>query len=195
MRLTIAAVAVFHLAMFVGSFALPLLLTGPAHADPAWVGVTFGVCAAVEVPAAFLGSRLIRNRGTSGILVACSILFTVYFVVLAAIPSIGVIVSAQLLRGVALALMGVAGIEALRDLMSPRVAAAAAAFANALAVGSLFAGISAGTVMQLTGPRVTTAVAGALTIVAAALLAVAARRRRRAAVSDAEVEVAAGGVP
>jgi hypothetical protein len=49
--------------------------------------------------------------------------------------------------------------------------------------------------MQLTGPRVTTAVAGALTIVAAALLAVAARRRRRAAVSDAEVEVAAGGVP
>jgi SET family sugar efflux transporter-like MFS transporter len=193
-RLTIAAVGVFHLAMFVGSFALPLLLTGPAHADPAWVGVTFGVCAAVEVPAAFLGSRLIRNRGTSWILVACSLLFALYFAVLAAIPSIGVIVAAQLLRGVALAVMGVAGIEALRELMAPRVAAAAAAFANALAVGSLFAGISAGAAVQLTGPRVTTAVAGGLSVVAAALLVGAARRRRSAA-PDAEVDVAAGRVP
>ncbi|WP_284254782.1 MFS transporter [Pseudolysinimonas kribbensis] len=194
-RLTIAAVAVFHLAMFVGSFALPLLLTGPAHADPVWVGVTFGVCAAVEVPAAFLGSRLIRNRGTSWILVACSLLFTLYFVVLAATPSIGVIVAAQLLRGVALAVTGVAGIEALRELMAPRVAAAAAAFANALAVGSLLAGIGAGTAVQLTGPRVTTAVAGGLTVVAAALLVGAARRRRRAAAPDAEVDVAAGECP
>jgi MFS transporter, SET family, sugar efflux transporter len=180
-RLTIAAVAVFHLAMFVGSFALPLLVTRSAHADPAWVGIAFGVCAAIEVPAAFLAARLLRRRSTTVLLVGSSLLFALYFAALAAAPVVGVVVGAQVLRGVALAVMGIAGIEALRRLMAPRLAAATAAFANALAVGLLLSGIGAGAIVELAGARVTTAAAGMLALVAAGLLVAAgwSRRSRR----------------
>jgi SET family sugar efflux transporter-like MFS transporter len=177
-RLTIVAIAVFHLAMFVGSFALPLLITGPGDADPAWVGITFGICAGVEVPAAFLATRLLRRRTASVLLIAAAAVFALYFVVIATVPVLGVIVGAQVLRGLAIAVMGIAGIEALRELMAPRLAAATAAFANALAVGSLLAGIGAGAVTEFGGARTTTFVAALLAAIAVVLLAQAARRRR-----------------
>jgi MFS transporter, SET family, sugar efflux transporter len=179
--LPIAAVALFHTAMFVGSFVLPLLVTRDLHASEAWVGVIFGLCAAVEVVVAVVLS-LVAGRITPAVgLAGAAGAFVVYFAGMWGAPDLGWVLVLQLLRGLAIAAMGILGIELLQRLLAPHVAAATALFANALAVGSLISGVAAGLLVQLVGLRATLGVCAALAglAVVCVLLDLAIRRRAR----------------
>jgi SET family sugar efflux transporter-like MFS transporter len=151
--LPVAAVVLFHTAMFIGSFVLPLQITRVLGASSGWVGAVFGVCAAIEVVVALaLSAAAGRIRPTIGLAAAAGA-FVLYFVGMRAAPDVGWVVALQLLRGIGIAAMGILGIELLQRLLAPRVAAATALFANAIAVGALVSGVAAGVLVQVVGVR------------------------------------------
>lgn len=176
-----AAVLLFHAAMFVGSFVLPLQITRDLHASSGWVGVVFGVCAAVEVGVSLLIAAVGARLPSTGGLIAAAGAFVLYFAGMALAPDVGWVLGLQLLRGFAIAAMGILGIDLLQRLLAPHLASATALFANALAVGSLVAGVIGGVLAQGIGLRPTLAVCGGLAALATGCLAVDALRRRSSA--------------
>jgi MFS transporter, SET family, sugar efflux transporter len=178
--LPVAAVVLFHTAMFIGSFVLPLQITRDLDASGGWVGVVFGVCAAVEVAVALVLSALGERLPPSVGLIGAAAAFVLYFAGMWAAPALGWVLALQLLRGIGIAAMGVLGIELLQRLLAPQVAAATALFANALAVGALVSGVAAGVLVQVVQVRGALAVCAALAALATACLVVSAVRGRAA---------------
>ena len=179
--LPLAAVLLFHAAMFIGSFVLPLLVTRELSASSGWVGVVFGACAAVEVLVSLgLASAAGRFPPEAGLLGAAAA-FVLYFAGLWIAPDLPWVLGLQLLRGFAIAMMGILGIELLQRLLAPRIASATALFANALAAGSLVAGVTAGVLVQAVGLRSTVAVCGGIAGLAVLCLLLDIGLRRRPA--------------
>ncbi len=162
-----ASMVLVHTAMFTGSVALPLYVTGDLRRAGRDVGLLFSACAVVEILAAFaLVWVLPRVKRRRLILVGIG-LFTIYFLMTVLAGSLVVLLIAQVARGIAIAVIGTAGIQHFQQVMAPAGGAAAALFSNAATAGSLISGVLAGTLIQAFGTTTTLAWCAALSVAAA----------------------------
>jgi SET family sugar efflux transporter-like MFS transporter len=160
----------FHAAMFTGSIALPLYVTGALGRAASDVGLLFSICAVVEIPAA-LGLLLLPARvGRERVIRLGVAVFVGYFVLAAAVASMPVLVVAQAARGVAIAVVGALGITYFQDLLPDEAGRATTLFSNTVTAGSLVAGLVAGAAAQALGYRAALLLCGALSAAAWALL-------------------------
>jgi SET family sugar efflux transporter-like MFS transporter len=149
--LAFAALALFHTAMFLGSIALPIVLTtslGGAESD---VGITMSLCAALEI--VVMGVLIWRplQRGERVAIVAGFAAFIVYFITLTLVHSVGAVLWAQIPRAIGIAFVSYLGISFLHSLMPHRAGAAAALFSNSGQVGSVLAALSVGALAKAFG--------------------------------------------
>lgn len=119
------------------------------------------------------------------------LLFVAYFLLVAASSSMPLLIGTQVVRGVALAVVGALGITYLQDLLPRATGRATALFANTLTTGSLISGILAGATAQALGYQAALVLCG-LSAVGCVLLA-SARQPRRAA--DTGLEPSASPAP
>lgn len=142
--LAAASLAAFSMAIGVGSVALPLVVTTDLGGGTGAVGLSYSVCALLEVPVmAAVAIRPAAFLGYRGMALGFAAMVA-YFVAVAAAPSIGAVIAAQVLRALGIGFVSLIGISYLQNLMPGRVGAAAALYANTGQVGALLAGVSAG---------------------------------------------------
>jgi SET family sugar efflux transporter-like MFS transporter len=98
--LRFTALALFHTAMFMGSIPLPIVLTASLGGMKGDVGLTFSLCAALEI--IVMGALIWRplKRGERTAIVAGFAAFVAYFVALALARSVGLALWAQILRAI-----------------------------------------------------------------------------------------------
>src|SRR4051794_4936368 len=119
LALLATSVALFFLAMFAGSVALPLFVTRGLHQPDAAVGVLFSACAAVEVVAALALAALPHRISQRALLVAGMGALVSYFAVVVSAHGMALLLVGQVARGVAIAVVGAAGIRFFQDLLEP----------------------------------------------------------------------------
>ena len=167
------SVTLFYLAMFAGSVALPLHVTRGLHLHASAVGLLYSACAAVEVLAALVLARLPADTGQRGLIAAAMAGFAGFCVLAVLADGMTLLLVAQLARGVAIAVVGAAGIRFFQDTMAPATGRATTLYSNASAVGALLAGVLAGLSVQHWGAPATMLVCGAVAVAGAATFAVA----------------------
>jgi MFS transporter, SET family, sugar efflux transporter len=149
--LAFAALALFHTAMFLGSIALPIVLTTSLSGATSDVGVTMSLCAALEI--VVMGALIWRplQRGERAAIVAGFAAFVAYFVALMLARTVGAVFWAQIPRAIGIALVTYLGIGFLHSLMPHRAGAAAALFSNSGQLGSVLAALSVGGLAEAFG--------------------------------------------
>jgi SET family sugar efflux transporter-like MFS transporter len=142
--LAFAALALFHTAMFLGSIALPIVLTTSLGGTESDVGITMSLCAALEI--VVMGVLIWRplRRGERVAIVVGFAAFIVYFIALALAHSVGAVFWAQIARAIGIALVTYLGISFLQSLMPHRAGAAAALFSNSGQLGQVLAALGTG---------------------------------------------------
>jgi SET family sugar efflux transporter-like MFS transporter len=159
-------ITLFFTAMFAASVAMPLFVTRELGQNASAVGVLFSVCAAAEVIAALLlaavpariSQRLIILTGMGG--------FVFFFALTVLADDMGLLVAGQVVRGIAIAVVGAAGIRWFQDVMAPATGRATTLFANATTAGMVLAGIVGGGAVALLGYTGTLLLCGAVTVAA-----------------------------
>jgi MFS transporter, SET family, sugar efflux transporter len=149
------SLTLFHTAMFMGSIALPIVVTRELNGTNADVGFIFSVCAFLEVLVMLVFVLFPSSPGDSHWISAGFLAFILYFVVMIWTPSVPFVLGAQLLRAVGIGLIGYQGISYVQALMPNRTGSAAALFSNTTNGGFLVAGIAAGAWAQFFGYRST----------------------------------------
>jgi len=149
--LAFTALALFHTAMFMGSIPLPIVLTTSLGGVKGDVGLTYSLCAALEI--IVMGALIWRplKRGERTAIVVGFAVFVAYFIALALARSVGLVFWVQILRAIGIALVTYLGIGFLQSLLPHRAGAAAALFSNAGQVGSVLAALGAGALAQAFG--------------------------------------------
>jgi MFS transporter, SET family, sugar efflux transporter len=164
-----ASVALFFAAMFAGSVALPLFVTRLLHQPPSAVGLLFSACAAVEVVAALALAALPPALSQRMLLLAAMVTFVVYFALTVLARGMPLLLLGQVARGVAIAVVGAAGIRFFQDVLAPATGRATTLFSNATTAGSLVAGVLAGASVGFYGYRTTLVLCGMTAAVAVVL--------------------------
>jgi SET family sugar efflux transporter-like MFS transporter len=173
--LTTASIVLFFSAMYAGSVALPLFVTRDLHQPDSAVGVLFSVCATVEILAA-LGLAAIPARISQRLLILGGMgTFVLYFAITVIARGMGLLLLGQAARGVAIAVVGAAGIRYFQGLLAPETGRATTLFSNASTAGSLVAGVLAGAAIGFFGYATTLVLCG-VTAAAAAITFAASRR-------------------
>ncbi len=165
------AVMFFFTAMFAGSVALPLFVTRTLHEHDGVVGMLYSACAAVEVVAALGLAGLPQRVSQPALIVAAMGLFVGYFALTVLAGGLQLLVLAQLARGVAIAVVGAAGLRYFQDLFTSSPGRATTLFANASMAGSLLSGVLAGLAIDAFGIPTTLVLCGVTAAVAAAAFA------------------------
>lgn len=166
----LVAFTLFHVAMYAGSVVLPLYVTGSLGRTPGDVGLLFSICAVVEIPAA-LALMLLPDRARLVPLLAVAIgLLAVFCVTTAAGHDLGILIAAQVARGLSIAVVGALGILHFQRLMPDAPGRATTLFTTTSAVGSLVSGLFAGACAQFLGLRPALLACGFVAVVAALLL-------------------------
>jgi MFS transporter, SET family, sugar efflux transporter len=152
-RLVGSSLILFHMAMFMGSIALPIVATHELRGTKADVGLIFSVCAFLEVLVMF--AFLIRpsKAGKHHWISLGFLAFVLYFLVATWSPSVVVLLIAQVLRAVGIGLIGYQGISYIQALMPNQVGSAAALFSNTTNAGFLLSGLTAGAWAHVFGYR------------------------------------------
>ncbi|MFI7547900.1 MFS transporter [Actinoplanes sp. NPDC049599] len=179
------SVTLFFTAMFAGGLALPLFVTRALHQQPASVGVLFSVCAAVEVVAT-LGLAVVPARVSQRALILGGFgSFVCYYALTVGSSGMPMLVTAQVLRGVGIAIVGAAGIRYFQDLLAPATGRATTLFANASIAGLLVSGILSGLSVEHFGYRTTLLLSGAAAALGGIAFTLGSRRKVLMAVSPA----------
>jgi MFS transporter, SET family, sugar efflux transporter len=143
----------FHMAMFMGSIALPVVATHELGGTKADVGLISSVCAFLEVPVMFAFVLRPSVAGNHGWISAGFLAFMAYFLTITWSPSVSVLLIAQVLRAVGIGLISYQGISYMQALMPNQAGSAATLFSNTANAGFLFASLSAGGWAQAFGYR------------------------------------------
>jgi SET family sugar efflux transporter-like MFS transporter len=170
------SIALFFTAMYAGSIALPLYVTRGLHERGTTVGVLFSVCAAVEIVAALALAALPTTFSQRRLILTGMGTFVLYFLLTVLAHGMTLLVIGQVARGIAIAVVGAAGIRLFQDLLAPANGRATTLFANASTAGSLIAGVLAGVTIETFG-YTTTLLLCAGTAAAAAATFIGARSR------------------
>jgi SET family sugar efflux transporter-like MFS transporter len=134
-----SSLTLFHMAMFMGSIALPIVATHELGGTKADVGLIFSLCAFLEVPVMFafvLRPSVAANRRWISV---GFLAFILYFLTITWGPSVAILLAAQVLRAVGIGLIGYQGISYMQVLMPNQAGSAATLFSNTANAGFLFA--------------------------------------------------------
>jgi MFS transporter, SET family, sugar efflux transporter len=169
----------FHMAMFLGSFPLPIVATHDLGGTKTDVGLIFSFCALLEVPVmlAFVLRPVVA--GNRGWISAGFVAFVAYFLVITWAPSVSVLLAGQLFRAIGIGLISYQGISYMQALMPNQAGAATALFANTANAGFLFASLSAGGLAQAFGYRSTFFACALLSVLGLAMIQLQPKPRRR----------------
>jgi SET family sugar efflux transporter-like MFS transporter len=148
-----SSLTLFHMAMFMGSIALPIVATQELGGTNRDVGLMFSVCAFLEVLVMLAFVLRPSISGTRRWLSAGFVAFVLYFLVITWAPSVTILLLAQVLRAIGIGFVGYHGISYIQVLMPDRVGSAATLFSNTANAGFLLAGLAAGGWAQLFGYR------------------------------------------
>jgi SET family sugar efflux transporter-like MFS transporter len=148
-----SSLTLFHMAMFMGSIALPVVATHELHGTKADVGLTFSLCALLEVPVMFAFVLRPSVAGSCRWISAGFLAFILYFLTVNWGPSVAVLLAAQALRALGIGLIAYQGISYMQALMPNQAGSAATLFSNTANAGFLFASLSAGGLAQAFGYR------------------------------------------
>jgi SET family sugar efflux transporter-like MFS transporter len=151
--LAASSLVLFHMAMFMGSIALPIVTTHDLRGTKADVGLIFSVCAFLEVPVMFTFVIRPSKAGSRHWISFGFIAFVLYFLVATWSSSVAVLLGAQVLRAVGIGLVGYQGISYIQALMPNQVGIAAAVFFNTTNAGFLLSSLTAGAWAQAFGYR------------------------------------------
>jgi MFS transporter, SET family, sugar efflux transporter len=143
----------FHMAMFMGSIALPVVATHELGGTKADVGLIFSLCAFLEVPVMLAFVLRPSTAGTRSWISAGFLAFILYFVTITWSPSVAILLAAQVLRAVGIGFIAYQGISYMQALMPNQAGSAATLFSNTANLGFLFASLSAGGWAQAFGYR------------------------------------------
>ena len=143
----------FHMAMFMGSIALPVVATHELAGTKADVGLIFSVCAFLEVPVMFAFVLRPSAAGNRSWISAGFLAFVLYFLTITSSSSVSALLAAQVLRAVGIGLIGYQGISYMQALMPNQAGSAATLFSNTANLGFLFASLTAGGWAQAFGYR------------------------------------------
>jgi SET family sugar efflux transporter-like MFS transporter len=169
LALLTGSVALFFTAMFAGSVALPLFVTRSLHQPASAVGLLFSACAVVEVVVA-LGLAALPSQVSQRLLIVGGMAtFVVYFVLTVLARGMALLLVGQVARGVAIAVVGAAGIRFFQDVLAPATGRATTLFSNATTAGSLVAGVLAGASVGLFGSTTTLFLCGVVAALAVVL--------------------------
>ena len=149
--LAASSLTFFHMAMFMGSIALPIVATQKLGGTNADIGLIFSVCAFLEVLVMLTFVLRPSISGTRRWLSAGFVAFVLYFLAITWAPSVAILLLAQALCTIGIGFVGYHGISYIQVLMPDRVGSAATLFSNTANAGFLFAGLAAGGWAQLFG--------------------------------------------
>jgi MFS transporter, SET family, sugar efflux transporter len=169
LALLTGSVAAFFAAMFAGSVALPLFVTRSLHQPEAAVGVLFSACAAVEVVAALALAAIPARVSQRALILGGMVAFVLYFALTVVADGMPLLLLGQVARGIAIAVVGAAGIRFFQEFLAPATGRATTLFSNASTAGSLVAGILAGAAVRAFGYTTALALCGVLAAVAVVL--------------------------
>jgi SET family sugar efflux transporter-like MFS transporter len=180
MLLAAVSFTLFHTAMLSGSVVLPLYVTRTLQQGASDVGLLFTVCALIEIPAA-LGTMLLPARFPKRPVILIGMaLFGAYFLLVSMSSAMPTLIATQVVRGVAIAVVGTLGITFVQDLAPHATGRATTLFANTLTIGSLVSGVLAGAVAQALGYRSALLICGLLATLGLMVLAATYFRRKDA---------------
>ena len=143
----------FHMAMFMGSIALPVVATHELGGTKADVGLMFSLCAFLEVPVMFAFVLRPSAAGGRDWITAGFLAFLLYFLTITWSPSVSGLLAAQVLRAVGIGLISYQGISYMQALMPNQAGSAATLFANTANLGFLSASLATGGWAQAFGYR------------------------------------------
>jgi SET family sugar efflux transporter-like MFS transporter len=171
-------VVLFFLAMFAGSIALPLYVTRGLHQPDTAVGLLYSACAAVEVVAALALAALPQRVSQRALIAAAMGALAAYFAITVLAHGMALLLLGQVARGIAIAVVGAAGIRFFQEIMAPATGRATTLFANASTAGALLAGVLAGLSVQHWGYLTTLMLCGAAALAGAAVFGLATSSHR-----------------
>jgi SET family sugar efflux transporter-like MFS transporter len=169
LAMLIASVVLFFAAMFAGSVVLPLFVTRFLHQPSSAVGLLFSACAAVEVVTALALATAPPALSQRMLILGAMVTFVVYFALTVLARGMPLLLLAQAARGVAIAVVGAAGIRFFQDVLAPATGRATTLFSNAATAGSLVAGVLAGASVGFFGYLTTLVLCGLTAAVAVVL--------------------------
>ncbi|ADV66411.1 sugar efflux transporter [Deinococcus maricopensis] len=178
MRLIALSFVLYGTAMAMGSIMLPLHVTETLHGTPGQVGFLVGLCALLEIPVMLSFVLLPRRFSYERLILFAFALFAVYFVLVATAPGVGLLIVAQAVRAVVLAITASLGMAYFQQLMPNRIGTATTLFANTTSAGSMIAGVVSGACAQVFGYQAVFVLCAALSAAAFALLLALTRRAR-----------------
>jgi MFS transporter, SET family, sugar efflux transporter len=176
LALLTVSVAAFFTAMFAGSVALPLFVTRALHQPGSVVGVLFSACAAVEVLAALALAATPARVSQRALIVGGMLAFVLYFALTVVARGLPLLLVGQVARGVAIAVVGAAGIRFFQEFLAPATGRATTLFSNASTAGSLVAGVLAGAAVRTIGYTAALGLCGVLAAAAVVLFVAASGR-------------------
>ncbi|MEQ4302302.1 MFS transporter [Plantactinospora sp. B6F1] len=166
-----ASVTLFFTAMYAGSVALPLFVTRELHEAASTVGVLYSACAIVEVVAALALAVLPTWISQRTLILSGMMAFIVYFGLTVVAHDMTLLMVGQAARGIAIAVVGAAGIRYFQDLLAPAAGRATTLFANASTGGALLSGVLAGGAVSRFGYTATLLLCAAVATAATATFA------------------------
>ncbi|KVQ59232.1 sugar efflux transporter [Burkholderia territorii] len=175
---TLVALTLTGLAANATMIVLPLYIVRALGGSPGNVSAALGLAALLEIPMMlWLGIRSTRLDKARW-LTACAAVHAVYFVGLATVTRVNMILPLQLLSACVVAITSCLGMTRVCDLMPTRPGTATAMFFSTARVGSIASGVLSGACVDLFGYRATFAGCCVLALVAFALLGTDARGER-----------------
>ncbi|MDR8052401.1 MFS transporter [Burkholderia cenocepacia] len=178
---TLVALTLIGLAANATMIVLPLFIVRALGGTPANVSAALGLAALLEIPMMlWLGIRSTRLDKARW-LTACALVHAAYFVGLAAVTRVNLILPLQLLSACVVAITSCLGMTRVCDLMPTRPGTATAMFFSTARVGSIASGVLSGACVDLFGYRATFAGCCGLALAACVLLAADAYGERRGA--------------
>ncbi|MDR0240607.1 MAG: MFS transporter [Burkholderia sp.] len=177
-RRTLVALTLMGLAANATMIVLPLFIVRGLGGTPTNVSAALGLAALLEIPMMlWLGIRSTRLDKARW-LTACAAVHAAYFIGLAAVTRVDMILPLQLLSACVVAITSCLGMTRVCDLMPTRPGTATAMFFSTARVGSIASGVLSGACVDLFGFRATFAGCCGLALVAFVLLARDARSER-----------------
>ncbi|SAK50425.1 sugar efflux transporter [Caballeronia ptereochthonis] len=158
------ALTLIGLAASATMIVLPLYVVHGMHGTRIDVSIMLRLGAFLEIPMMLAlgarGSRLDKQRW----LASCAAVHMVYFVAIAAAPSIRVLIPMQAFNAFVVSVTSCLGMTYMQDLMPRSPGSATALFFNASRVGSILSGVLSGALVAALGYRGTFLVCGCLTL-------------------------------
>jgi MFS transporter, SET family, sugar efflux transporter len=185
--LSVASFTLFHMAMFMGSIALPIHVTRGLHGSEGDVGLMFSLCALLEIPVMLAAGALTQRFGSGLLIRAGFALFVLYFAVATVVVSPAYMLASQLIRAAGIGVVACLGIIHFQTLMPRQIGSATTLYANTASIGMILAGVVSGGWAHFFGYRSVFLLCGALSGVGWALLQI--NVSARAARQDAGASV------